>query len=169
MIERKPIDQATIKENLNYDPDTGVFTRRIAKSNSVKIGNVAGCIGSNGYITLRLNNVLYLAHRLAFIYVHGDDTGLNYIDHIDGNPSNNKITNLRSGTQSENMQNRKKCQINNKSSGLLGVCFHNGTNKFMAEIKANEKKIYLGLFNTPEEAHQAYLNKKRQIHSHNTL
>lgn len=67
------------------------------------------------------------------------------------------------------MQNLKKARITNKSSGLLGVCFDKKYNKYVASIKINYKTIGLGSFKTAQEAHEAYLKAKRELHPFGTI
>jgi len=94
------------------------------------------------------------------------------IDHIDGNPSNNNIYNIREASDGQNHQNLKKHKKHNKS-GFLGVeTLCNGNlrkNPYSSRIRLNGVAKYLGMFKTPEEAHEAYLKAKREIHPFNTL
>lgn len=91
----------------------------------------------------------------------------NHVDHINGIRSDNRWCNLREATRQENMCNQKVPHINNKS-GYLGV-YIDRTNKFVAQIAKNNKKLYLGRFNTAEEAHQVYLQAKRKHHEYCTI
>jgi hypothetical protein len=88
------------------------------------------------------------------------------IDHIDGDRKNNAIANLRSVDQRTNNQNKRsatyKCKV-----GLLGVTPLNG--RFRASIGFNKHSFHLGMFDTPEEAHMAYIEKKRELHAGCTL
>lgn len=155
--------QSRIKELLNYDADSGVFTWLSNRSN-VKAGAVAGCLSLNGYILIRIDKKLCLAHRLAWIYFYGDAGTPGLIDHINGNKTDNRIANLRPATKVTNGQNRRRAQANNVSSGLLGVAYIAHTRKFTAYINAGGKRKYLGLFRNKEDAHNAYLSAKRQMH-----
>lgn len=83
-----------------------------------------------------------------------------FVDHIDGNTLNNIRSNLRVATHAENLRNRKR-QSNNKS-GFKGVTYSRG--RWVAEIRANKRKIYLGSYNTPEEAHEAYKTAAVKYH-----
>lgn len=160
------ITQERLKEVLNYNPDTGLFTRLVRTAYCTKVGDIAGTLDGNGYIAIRIDYKQYPAHRLAFLYMTGkwpeNDT-----DHADGVRSNNKWTNLRDATRSQNCENQKKAHINNKSSGLLGA-YPNGKG-FYAMIQIKGKRKYIGTFETKELAHEAYLNAKRELHEFNTL
>lgn len=106
-----------LHNELYYDRSTGEFFR-------VKTGGIqfkdspAGSVGSGGYVKITINRVSYMAHHLVFIYEYGIYTNL-IIDHIDGDPSNNKKYNLRSVTHQDNMKN-KSLNSRNKS-GINGV------------------------------------------------
>jgi hypothetical protein len=158
------ITQDQLKKLLHYDTDTGLFTWLVSPTNSVKAGSIAGARTSQGYVQIRVLYKNYLAHRLAWLYVHGEWPMLD-IDHIDNNKINNAIANLRVVTHQVNQQNRKTAFRNN-SVGYLGVfkvnCKH--TKPFRASIKLNGKKFHLGYYETPEEAHAAYLDAKRKLH-----
>lgn len=103
----------------------------------------------------------FLVHRLVgmvFLGISDDQE----VDHIDGNPFNNRLENLRVCTHAENGRNRKK-QINN-STGYPGVSFHKRSGKYQARIMINGKHKHLGLFETTEEAFAAYKNASLKLH-----
>lgn len=125
---------------------------------------VAGHLGKQGYLQICINRKLMQAHRLAWLYMHGE-LPKNIIDHIDGNKANNRILNLRDIDRKGNSQNTKKAKSTNKASGLLGVSKNKKLNKFTARITVSYKSIFLGLFDTPELAHDAYVKAKRRLHS----
>ena len=83
-----------MKDLLNYDPDTGDFTWKVSTSNRVRVGQVAGTLRHDGYIRIKVNGKLYLAHRLAWFFVYGV-WPVEFLDHIDQDKSNNRINNLR--------------------------------------------------------------------------
>lgn len=139
------ITQEKLKELFHYDHNTGFFTRKIARSNVVKAGEIVGHKDANRRITTRIDGVLYGIHRLAWLYHYGDwPTG--HIDHINHDPSDNRIKNLRDVTNKENNRNFPR-QKNNKS-GVTGVYFDNSRTKWAATIKVNYKSIGLGRFET---------------------
>jgi hypothetical protein len=148
-----------LKERLSYDPATGLFTW--LKSNSKKpiVGTVAGTLHDRGYIRININKKLYYAHRLAWLYVHGE-VPTHEIDHIDRDTSNNRIANLRIATHAENSANTPKRRTS--TSGFKGAYRHQG--RWMATIKCNGKQIYLGVFDAAEEAYAAYLGAAKMYH-----
>lgn len=154
-----------LRELVHYCPETGIFTH-LESRGRVRAGAIAGCY-SNGYIVIRLDTVLYGAHRLAWLYVHGQFP-IGDADHIDGNKSNNKICNLRDVDRSTNLQNQKFASSRNKSSGLLGVN-KRGNGTFRAYIKINGKYASLGTFKYAKDAHEAYLAAKRIHHKGCTI
>jgi hypothetical protein len=154
------VTQERLKELFYYDPGMGLFIRRISRHKHLK-GEVAGSFLKNGRIEIGISGSVYYAHRLAWLYVYGA-WPKNLIDHIDGNPANNRISNLRDVTHSENSQNQIKAKANNKT-GFLGVYIHGG--KYRAVIRVSGKDKYLGCFDTPKEAHEVYKIAKRIHHS----
>lgn len=155
------LTQSRLKELLHYNPDTGLFTWKVSLSKRVKVGDIAGTVKNPGYLRIRIDGKPYYAHRLAWLYVYGA-WPKDQIDHINGERTDNRICNLREATNAENQQNRKK-QINNVS-GYPGVYWNKSGQKWQARIKINSKTKYLGLFETPEAGHHAYLAAKAELH-----
>ena len=140
----------------DYDKDTGVFTRRVTVAGyGAQKGKVAGYKDkTTGYLTIRVDGRLYLAHRLAFMHVEGR-WPTHHIDHIDTNRANNRWTNLREASVRQNHQN-SRLYANNKS-GFKGVTASQSKSKsWRAHIVVDGRQIYLGTYDTPGEAHLAY-------------
>lgn len=148
---------------LSYDPLTGVIT---SKSRGRR-GMLAGCVNGVGYRVIRIDKKLYLAHRLAWFYIHGQ-WPKNIIDHIDGNRINNRFDNLRDIQKAQNHQNLKGPQ-NNSTTGFLGVTYSERRKHFVAQISINGRGNYIGSFSTADAAHEAYLIAKRKLHPAGTL
>jgi len=155
------LTQEYLKSILSYDPETGLFT-------DIKTKKIIGKKYKSKYVFIYISNKNHYAHRLAWLYVHGN-IPKNCIDHIDGIKYNNKISNLREATSAQNSQNIKKAHSSNKSTGLLGVHLRKDTGKFQVRIDINNKQKYIGNFKTKEEAHEAYVKAKRKYHEFNTL
>ena len=155
-----------LKTTLDYDAESGVFTWKIRPSKAVKAGDAAGCVEKRlGYITIGIAGRIYKAHRLAWLYTHGEwPKGL--IDHINGNKADNRICNLRDVFADGNSQNVRKPNARNKS-GFMGVIWFQ--NKWRASMSVNGKSKWLGDYSTPEEAHQVYLEAKRKYHAACTI
>jgi hypothetical protein len=154
------LTQYRLRELLNYNPETGVFTWLTKTARRIHIGDIAGCKTTKGYLVVSIDYRLYFAHRLAFLYMTGASPN-SQIDHIDGNRANNRFENLRDVSRSVNLQNTKRASKNNKT-GLLGVgrC----ANRFRSTIQVSGKPLHLGMFATPELAHAAYIEAKRIHH-----
>jgi hypothetical protein len=161
------ITQDELKRLFHYNPETGLFTRLVRTANRTYVGQIAGGINSQGYISIEINRKSYKAHRLAFLYM----TGIipDEVDHINLIRSDTRWVNLREATRSENQQNRRKPMITNTSKLLGAHIDKRSPNKFYSEIRIDGERINLGSFNTAKEAHEAYINKKREIHPFNTL
>ena len=155
------LTQDRLKELLHYDPETGIFTWRVARG-SAKVGDVAGVIDTEGYRLIWLDNCQFRAPRVAFFYVIGvwpTET----IDHINGVRDDDRWLNLREATREENSHNRGVPPINN-SSGFIGTGWNKSHSKWEARIRAGGKLHHLGYFATPKAAHAAYLKAKNELH-----
>jgi hypothetical protein len=146
-----------LREVLRYEPDTGEFFRTN--------GKLVGTTDKQTYIRIRIDGTNYKAHRLAWLYVFGE-WPIKLIDHINGIPSDNRLANLRDVTHSVNLQNQKRSRRNSQTQ-VLGVTVHQ--NKYQARVNIDGKSIYLGVFTTPELAHDAYLEAKRKHHAGCTI
>ena len=147
-----------LKVLLAYDPLSGHFTW-INRRRACRFGEVAGSTRTNGYRRIGLDNHMYLAHRLARLYMTGEWPA-HEIDHKDGDRSNNRFANLRAASAAENHQNRAKRSDN--SSGLVGAT--NVRGRWQAAIVVKGVRHYLGAFATAVEAHSAYLAAKSRLH-----
>lgn len=147
------LTQARLNEVLTYDPATGIFRWRISTSNRRAVGSVAGCKIDQGYVVIGIDGALHMAHRLAWLYVHGEFPAGD-LDHRDLCKDHNWLDNLRPATRSQNNANSKPPRHN--KSGIKGVSFHKQTGKWRASIVINRKQRHLGLFERIEDAAAAY-------------
>ncbi len=157
-----------LRELLHYSPETGIFTWRVTRCWRTPAGTELSYRNEEGYVQVRLFRRLYRAHRLAWLYVHGVWPTRD-IDHANGNRADNRIDNLREANGAINQENRRRANKNNRTSGLLGASFDRTKGRWMAQIMKAGKTIFLGYFQTPEEAHEAYVAAKRTTHEGNTL
>ncbi len=127
--------QEKLKELVDYNPDTGIFTNKINRINVIA-GSVCGSLNHRGYIHIKINKVTYSAHRLAWLYIYGYCPE-NQIDHINRIRNDNRIKNLREVTHSCNLKNRT-LQKNNKT-GVKGVNLCKRSNKWRVQISNNKK------------------------------
>jgi len=168
-MAKADITQDRLRELLYYDPESGIFTWNVYMTSRARKGGVAGCVNGDGYICIGLEKKLYVAHRLAFLYMLGKFPDAQ-ADHINGNRTDNRWANLRNASLKENTQNRRSAPKSNKSTRLLGVTFEaKSVLPWRARIKVNGKKLSLGTFATPEEAYAAYVAAKREFHPGCTL
>lgn len=151
-----------IRSILDYSPETGVFIWKYRPDmpnnwNGNYSGKVAGYKTKNGYIRIGINGERYLAHRLAWLYVHGDWPNI-FIDHADCDRANNRIANLRLATVAQNGFNRKTSK--NNTSGIKGVHLSHGLWK--SQIKVSGKLIHLGYYKCRTAAAFAYSRAARK-------
>lgn len=149
-----------LRELFSYNPETGLFTRLVQTSSNAKVGSVAGSL-NKGYILLWVDKMRFFGHRLAWLYVYGRFPSAQ-LDHINGIGHDNRIVNLRECIHYENLQNLPSRK--HSTSGFVGASFHKQTGKWQSKIRLNGKHIYLGLFTSPEDAHNAYVVAKAKYH-----
>ena len=156
------ITQSELKDLLNYNPDTGVFTWNVSLRSNVKVGDIVGCKpNAAGYGRIGLHNKVYLAHRLAWLWVAGVEAP-QQIDHINGNRLDNKFANLRLATCSQNLCN--KGRQGNNTSGQKGVSWYKTRGQWIAVCYAQGKRNFLGYFTTIEAASKAYIDFATEQH-----
>jgi HNH endonuclease/AP2 domain len=153
MKTRPRLTRARLRELLHYDQDTGGFRWWKREGNELCLGNVAGCV------RIRILGRNYRAHQLAWLYVTGR-WGRPMIDHRDGDPTNNRWSNLRRASASQNGANRGRSRHN--SSGYKGVSLRR-SGRWEAYITKKRRRMHLGTFDTPEAAHDAYVAAARKL------
>lgn len=166
-MEKSQISITRLKEIVSFDSVSGIFTWAMPRP-GCRAGDIAGNVNPGGYRRLGIDGKIYLAHRLAWLYAYGVmPTG--HIDHLDGNPSNNAISNLRDVSCQLNVQNIKAATKSNKYSKLLGVSYHQRDDLWRARIMVGGKNICIGYFKDKFAAHDAYLAAKRSLHAGCTI
>lgn len=146
-----------LRARLKYDPKSGVFRWSARHAICLAAGDIAGRVGNNGYRQIKIKYVAYLAHRLAWLYVHGE-WPMGQIDHINGNRTDNRICNLRDVSASINQLNRH-VPMKNETTGFAGV-YVRRNGRFGARIRLHGRLHYLGVYDTPEEAHAAWARRR---------
>ena len=163
-----PRDQLTaemVRRALDYDPETGLLSWRhrddvLPRVNKRLAGKPAGCRdGQYGYLSVRLHDCPYQAHRLIWLHVTGEWPA-EVLDHIDGIPSNNAWSNLRPATRAENNRNRRTI----REGTLKGAVQDARTGRWKAMITLGRKNHYLGTFKNQEDAHAAYIEAAQRLH-----
>ena len=137
-----------VREAFRYEPETGLLIRRISYKKH-RIGKPAGNSKSASYVMVDIDQQRYLAHRLIWLYVYGEWPA-GEIDHINGVRSDNRLSNLRVATRSQNSANRPAPK--NNTSGVKGVHWHKQSQKWRVSIEVMGKKIERGEFRSLEAA-----------------
>lgn len=150
-------------EVLAYDEALGRFTWLEPSSPRVFVGAPAGSLHKgSGYRRLMVDRRKYLEHRLVWLAATGEFPPA-LLDHINGIKHDNRISNLRLATRKQNNENVKQ-RVDN-TSGFKGAT-RKPDGRWEAQIQSNRTKIYLGLFDTPEAAHAAYVHAATNLFTH---
>ena len=145
----------------DYDAETGILSWRSGSKPSL-IGQEAGTITRYGYRQVCVYGKLYLAHRVIWLWVHGVWPEF-FMDHINGERSDNRLCNLREATMAENHQNKRTKK--RTQTGYMGVTRNaSKVPKWTAKVTVDGVIHRLGSFDTPEKAHAAYLKAKSELH-----
>lgn len=169
-----------LRQLLSYDPETGKLfwkergpewfrdtegrtAKHACKNWNARYAGLKAFISvdAHGYLIGAINNVKYKAHRVIWAMIH-DAWPDGDVDHINSDRRDNRSANLRAADRSQNMRNRGATKRN--STGLKGVCWDAGKRKWLAQIKVNGRNKHLGRYDTPEEAHAAYVNASVRDH-----
>lgn len=160
MSSRKELPSVEyLRQVLDYDPDTGNLYWLVDKGPRARAGHKVTRKNCFGYIYVGIDKQQYMGHALAWALHYGQKPTFE-IDHIDGNPANNRINNLRKADRT--IQNRNKKIQNNNTSGFKGVHFKKETGKWCARIFISKKAIHLGYFNDPKIAYDAYCDAAKK-------
>jgi hypothetical protein len=159
-MAKTDITAELLRELLNYNPETGQFTRAKDIKFGPKSGDHAGFVSRSGYVIIKIYRKAFKAHRLAWLYTYGSLPACG-IDHINGIKHDNRIANLREASSMTNGENQRAAHSNNKT-GFLGVTQFG--KRYAAHIRINKILHFIGSFETPEAAHEAYLVEKREKH-----
>ena len=165
-MKAKPIDVELMRSLLEYRPDVGgsCLVWKTYVGQRVKVGRRAGNLSKMGYWYIMVKGTQYMAHRLVWAVVMGEDPPCQ-VDHVLGHEVGNHIENLRLAPNNDADNNQNRRGSRNNTSGYMGVTFHKATNKYAGQISSDGKRYYLGLFDTPEEAYAAYLKAKAELHT----
>jgi hypothetical protein len=156
------LSKEQILKSVNYDPLTGIFTRKTTSKYSLRNnGKEIKTTDKDGYIVFKINGKMFKAHRVAYFLIHGEWP--NQVDHINRITSDNRAENIRCASQGQNNQNRKIAK--NNTSGTVGVRLQK-YGKWRAYIYHNKKSIYLGEYITFEEALSARMAAVKVMFTH---
>ena len=156
--DTSPLTQERLHQLFFYDTATGLFWR-YKGTGGTRTDVPAGACNQGGYVQIKIDGRTYSASHLAWLYVHGC-WPKEELDHRQGVRHDNRVEKLREATHAQNVKNKHKSK--RLTPGLKGTT--RWYNKWMAQIAVDGKKVYLGLFKTPEEAHAAYCEAARRYH-----
>lgn len=173
-VQRLP-NPSRVLEVVTYDRESGLFHWRTRPAtdftnghpwtykiwNKRYAGQVAGTFRADGYVRIAIDEAVFYAHRLAWLLVHGEPVP-SEIDHIDGDPGNNRIENLRAATHSANLANSRTHK--NNLVGIKGVEMSKSGRRFEARIRWQGRRYYVGTYATLEEAMAARREAAERLH-----
>lgn len=160
-VERGSLTSDRLRELLRYNPETGMFLWIVTRGKNRIGGKEAGALNNERRRVIRVDYRMYYAHRLAWLYVTGKWPE-RAIDHIDGDPSNNRWSNLRAATLAQNAWNMARTSRN--TSGEKGVDFFKQYGKWRAQVKANGRVHFLGHFENKDEAIETVRCARARLH-----
>lgn len=155
---------AQVISEVSYDPSTGQFMKASGG------GRASQYRMKHGHVVVCLSYGRYSGHRLAWL-IHYGEWPSGDVDHINGDPTDNRIQNLRSVSHAVNLQNQRAPHRNNRG-GFLGAYFDSTRarpKKWKAQLSVSGRTKSIGWFLTGEEAHAAYVEAKRKLHEGCTL
>lgn len=152
-----------VRQLLDYDAQTGAFVWKMKTCDKVVPGKPAGGFNAGGYLRLHIDKQFVYGHRLAWFYVYGEWPA-GHLDHVNGNPSDNRIANLRLASQAQNNQNHPARK--DSASGVRGVMRRKDTGRWRAEIRVDKRLISLGCFDSLEEAAVARKQAEHKYFTH---
>ena len=150
-----------LRDLIDYDPKTGIMRWKVCKASRINIGDIITGKMKLGHLRVGIDGQRYLAHRIAWFHYYGK-WPTKHIDHIDNNPENNAINNLRECTPAQNLWNRP-AQCNSLLS-LKGVSFDTRRGTWFARIMVEGKLHWLSSYNSPELAHAGYIKAAKKLH-----
>lgn len=158
-MTRRPIPEESA-DLLAYDAETGVITWKVSK-HPIAQGSVAGGVHPDGYRRIGILGKQYQAHRVAWLLHYGEQPP-QFLDHINGERDDNRISNIRAVTNAENQRNSR---INaNNTTGVKGVHFDKTAGRYKAKFKVNTKQVSCGYHDTVEQAAEAIRARREELH-----
>ena len=148
-----------LRDAFDLDADTGMLRWKIAHQ-KVRVGQAAGSVNGNGYLQVQIDRQVLQVHRVVFALAY--DWLPEMVDHVDGDPLNNRPSNLRAATRSENQRNRKTNA--NSAVGVKGVCWDSRSRKWRVRVQFAGKQQHIGLFADLNDADRAARAARGKFH-----
>lgn len=143
-----------------FDYKDGQLYWKVTRNNYVPKGTKAGCLDTKGYLSVRINRKKHMLHRVIFLMHKGYLP--EYLDHINGNPLDNRIENLREATMAQNNYNKKMPKTN--TSGFKNVFYDKDTKKWRVRINVNGVKVHFGYHKDLEVAKRVAIEAREKLH-----
>jgi hypothetical protein len=168
----KKLNPEYLRQCFSYDAETGELTWRVRPREHFKGGagwhnfnnqfanHPAGAKNNGGYLNVKIDGASHPVARIIWA-IYAGQSEFSYVDHIDGNPTNNRASNLRLASFAENARNRS--HKTNNSSGIRGVTWYTPSNKWWARVTVNGKTHCLGTYKTIEEAAVVVYEAKQKL------
>ena len=150
-----------LRRLLDYDPETGVFRWIKGPSNIIKAGSVAGAVCTKGYRQIKIGGKAHMAHRLAWLHHYGS-WPTDQIDHINGAPDDNRISNLREATGSHNSCNRSV--RSDSGTGIKGVHWLKSRRRWRVTVMHQGRRKYIGMYQEIDDAVAAATAARERLH-----
>lgn len=149
-------------ETFTYNADTGELRWKVAPGNRVKAGSIAGSPDMKGHIQVKIKGTFFMAHRIVWFMSYGEDPKDHQVDHINRECGDNRLSNLRLATHSENICNGRVGTRN--SSGVKGVSFVPNRKVWIGRVKVNHKMHWTKACKTLEEAESVTIELRERLH-----
>jgi HNH endonuclease len=158
--KERALSANALREILTYNPQSGFFVRKTMVGSRGAVGQIVGSLHHSGYLHVWIGKYQYLLHRLVWLWMTGD-WPVEQIDHINGDKSDNRWSNLRAATHGQNKRNSRLSK--NSTSGYVGVSYFRSNRRWYSYLTLNGKKVFVGFFKNAIDAaacrnvHSAYL------------
>ena len=154
-------DIEIINELFTYCPQTGVLTRAISTASNARAGDTVGSVDRYGYLRARAMGAEYKVHRIIWKIIHGIEP-IGEIDHIDGNPANNRADNLRLASRRENAHNTRL--FRNNTSGHKGISWNVTSKRWDARLAMGGGIVFRGRYVELQDAIEAVKEARKTNH-----
>ncbi len=163
MANRDDLTAEYVRQIFDYNPEIGELRWKLRTDlrpcdSARLVGRLAGSVKSD-CVNIKINGKMYKAHRVIFLWMKGEWPKYQ-CDHVDVETSNNRWSNLREATQSQNQANKRLYK--NNSSGLKGVHWRSDVGKYQAQINKSGKRTHLGYFDDPNDGHAAFCRASQE-------